>query len=503
MFSKWRHALTAIAVLACASAHLPAQEFDEEADDRVRRVVKILRTSNKAQVNQFVPVVVEFKHVNPYAVARYIRRPIEAEEGNWWTFVHPDGNSGRLLINVPSWQVEPMKELVALLDRPELTSSSGYEREYIPLRHRDPGDSGFREAILANMTGAGKAVADRGTGSLFIQDAPSGLVAALEAIANDLDRPTKQVQLRVKVYELDVSNDATLGLDYTSWKNGPGRNLFAAGVFSDYYDHSGDDPGIIGGGLPTQRIHRDGSNFAYMYDVPSAFFDFLVVKGKARVLTEPKVVVRNTETAVFRAGEDILYYLVQTGDNDLAGLRPDGLVLDQYNRDSDYPDNRTGVKSIIEGSVEPGIDMSVTPIIGEEDICLDVSISYVSHLGFDDRGIPMIQERDVETELRVAPGAEYIIGGLTRIRAIQGTSKVPILGSIPGLGWLFGGETTAAKRTQAVIVVSAVEVDDYSGLEAKERAAIDAVETTGMDQIETPAPLYGFDMMLMDNTSAN
>lgn len=58
-------------------------DFDAYADERVRRVVKVLRTTNKAQVNQFVPVAFEFKHANPFAAIRFIRRPIEAEEGNW------------------------------------------------------------------------------------------------------------------------------------------------------------------------------------------------------------------------------------------------------------------------------------------------------------------------------------------------------------------------------------------------------------------------------------
>lgn len=42
-------------------------------------LVKILRTSNKAQTNRYVPKVYEFKNVNPYAVIRFVRRTIEIE----------------------------------------------------------------------------------------------------------------------------------------------------------------------------------------------------------------------------------------------------------------------------------------------------------------------------------------------------------------------------------------------------------------------------------------
>ncbi len=475
------------------------QSFDEKADERMRRVVKILRTTDKAQVNQFVPVAIEMKNVNPYAVLRFLRRPVEAEEGNLWTFVNPSGESGVVLVNVPIWLVDPIRELASVVDRPGLTSSSGSERAYITLNHRDPED--IADLVAAYLTGSGKVVADPATGSVFIEDAPSGIKYAQDTIPVDLDHPTQQIVLRAKIYEIDLNNDGTIGLDFHAWKNGPGRNLFSAGAYGERF-HSNissdidrvTNPGVDVNSLPGNRFHNSGFNGAYFYDVPSAYFDYLVSKGRARVLTAPSATVLNTETASFSTGEEILYYKVQSVNN--PGVRDE--PLDPYGEDGSFPDNRTLVGSTIERA-DAGVSLEVTPVIGEESINMDLEISIVSQLGFDDTGVPMLSEREVCTEIRATPGSEYIIGGMNRTRSIQTTRKVPILGSIPVLGWLFGGEITTAKQTMLTMVVTAEVVDDFSGLNYDEDNTIDAVETVGMNAVALPSEIYGFDMMLMGN----
>lgn len=504
--------LQILLMLCCVS--VSAQDLDEGADDRQRRVVKVLRTTNKAQVNQYVPVAFDLKHVNPYAVIRFVKRPIEAEEGDFWTFVHPDGDKGRLVVNVPLWQVEPMKELVALLDRPGLTSSSGDKRVYYRTKHRNPADPGFAAAAQGYMSSSLKYVPDPATAGIFLEDSPSGITSVVNAMNDLIDLPTRQVVIRGKIYEIDVNNDGTLGLDYHAWKNGPGRNLFAVGAFAEYLKTSrrGIDGnngqgiemyngGVNTWGLPNRRIKSSGANVSYFADVSSAYFDFLVTKGKARVLTAPSIATRNTEPAVFSTGEEILYYKVQNGPNDLAGVRPAGMPLDPYGDNGSYPDNRTVVGSttdrVVEDIAEAGVTIAVTPTIGTEDINLDIAMEVVSQLGFDETGAPMLSARGVETELRVAPGQEYLIGGMTRVRAIQSANKVPLLGSLPVLGWLLGKETTTGKKTMLVMSLSASPIDDYSGLDGDEKRVMDQVELEGMSQIAQPSPSVGFDMMLM------
>lgn len=478
--------------------------FDGEADERMRRVVKILRTSDKAQVNQFVPVAFELENVNPFAVVRFIRRVIEVEEGNWWTFVSPEGDSGVVVVNVPTWQVEPMRELMSLIDRPGLTSSSGSQRVYVALNHRDPAD--ISNVVINYMTGSAVIIPDLATGSLYLEDAPSGVVYALDRIAGELDFPTAQIVLRAKVYEIDLTNDGTIGADFHAWKNGPGRNLFAIGGFGEYYKlkklRGGEgpivNPGFDANGLPGRRITNSGFNAAYYYDVPSEYFDFLVSKGRARIMTAPSATVLSTEAASFFTGEEILYYEVASINNDGTRNEP----LDPMGNDPDFPDNRTLTgKTISRGDV--GVSLSMLPIIAEDQVELSVDISVTSQLGYDQFGVPMLSTSDLSTDVRAAPGQEYVIGGMTRTRSIQTTRKIPVLGSLPVLGYLFGGEITTAKQTMLMVVVSADLVDDYSGMNSEELMVVQNVEQSGMNQIALPEEIFGFDMMLIGDVSSD
>jgi len=508
---RFPHQCILAGLILLAATGLPAQDgmppmpppesneyraFEATADERQRRVVKILRTTDKAQVNQFVPFAFALAHVNPFQVVRFIRRPIEAEEGNWWTFVHPAQTSGVVLVNVPIWQVEPMRELMRVIDRPGLTSSAGDERKYIALGHRDP--AAVAPLLSPYLTPTATVVADRPTGSLYIEDAPSGIKSALDVLSAELDTPTSQTVIRAKIYEIDLTDDGTIGLDFHAWKNGPGRNLFAVGGYAENFHNTRLDgsegavisPGVDVNGLPGRQFKSNGFNGAYFYDVPSAYFDFLVSKGRARVLTAPSATVLNTETATFSTGEEVLFYKVQSRNN--PGLRD--TPLDPLGESTVYPDNRTVTGM---DSAQVGVNLQVQPIIAERSVTLAVALSVTSQLGWDDTGAPMLQTRNLSTTVRATPGAEYILGGMTRTRSIQTTRKVPVLGSLPLLGWLFGGEITTAKKTMLTIVMSTNTVDDFSGLDAAESATLASVDTVGMDAVALPAEIAGFDMMLL------
>ena len=68
-----------------------AADLDASPKDMPVHLVKVLRTTNKAQTNRYVPKVYDFKNVNPADVLRFFRRVMEIEEGAWYTFLAPDG----------------------------------------------------------------------------------------------------------------------------------------------------------------------------------------------------------------------------------------------------------------------------------------------------------------------------------------------------------------------------------------------------------------------------
>lgn len=524
-------------------------------DEEPQHTVRILRTTNKAQTNRYVPKVYELKNVNPANVLRFFRRVMEIEEGRWATFVAPDGKSGLVAVTAPEYQIPYIDKLMQVIDTPDLTSSSGDEGMYIRLNHRAADDRGFLNTILGQAMHTatrsprgdpapdGDLIADLETGSIFVYAAPS-IVERVTEVISELDKPTPQVLIDATVYEIDLNNDGAIGFDYYAWKNGPGRNAFALGAFAEYgkvdnYRGGQDllyDPGLSNTyGLPHNRFRNHGYNAAWFLDVSTAFFDFLVTKGAARVVTEGRVLSRIPTTyasglnefgqvtvepfepdsdlgppAEFRAGDQVVYYRVVTGESPRAGVRPAGYMLDPYGDTEDYPDERRVVARkanlAAEGteilndeiaSVDVGVDLRVTPRIASENILLDLELEVSSLLGFDGRGEPRISARRAIANVRVQDGEEVCFGGLERTTRIQSTNKFPILGSLPGLGWLFGREGSGVKKTLVITVIRATRLE--TGMPSDDAATI--AEVSGEAETPLPPDSFGFDQWLLDKHS--
>jgi hypothetical protein len=443
---------------------------------------------------------------------------------------------------------------MATIDRPGLTTSGGEERSFAQLKHRSAADVGMLNALRATGTPDSEIITDLELNGLYIISTPSGSANLLSWVQK-LDVPTPQVLLEATVYEIDLTNDGTIGLDYHAWKNGPGRNLFAFGAFAEYEKvdrlkgGGGQrfpvfDSGFNTFGMPHHRFRNHGYNVAYFYDLPSAYFDFLVAKGVARVATSGRLVsmvgseyldtaagrprtlttdalnqfgqaiyhdevATRLTPAILTAGDEVLFYKVNNGPSARAGARPPGFMLDPYGDNVEFPDNRTVVgrtgpltaagttlfrgtnRERVIASVPVGLNLTVTPQIGAEHIILDLTLQSSSLLGFDGEGSPKISSRSANVRARVKDGEEIVFGGLERTQRIQTTRKVPILGSIPVVGWVFGGEMSSVKRTVAVAVLKASRIKDFSGLTAEDKAVVEQV--SGSTETPLPREQWGFD----------
>lgn len=479
-------------------------------------VVKVLRTTNKAQTNSYVPVVFDMKNVNPFSVIRFLLRPIQPEEGILFTFVNAQGTGGKVMYVVPPYMIESLRVLVESLDRPGLTTSADDVRLYAQLHHRraDPSDSAFLNTAGSYSTGDGTVlIADPEVNALFYMDCKSAADAALQALGTLLDVPTPMVEMVVKVYEVDSNNDATIGQDFVSWKNGPGANLFAVGAFAEAtsVDHvkaldgamvvppaySGDSPGV-----PGRHIRANGYNGAYQYATSSAFFDFLQVKGKARLLNQVKLAALNTKTAELTAGDQVLYYKTTVTNDAKGGVRDTGDIYASKNA------TRTVVPTTLKSDltpVETGIHLCFRPLISQETISMDMTIDWSDTTGFDDQGVPQISKRKFDSRFRMGVNDELVLGGFQRQVRVRTHQGVPFLSRIPVLGYLFGGESETNKNTQVVVVVKPVTIFNYNiagGYRVTDDDQLAIDKATGNKAIAKPEVKAGFDMYGMDKDQA-
>jgi general secretion pathway protein D len=116
--------------------------------------------------------------------------------------------------------------------------------------------------------------------------------------------------------------------------------------------------------------------------------------------------------------------------------------------------------------VDVGVKLKLTPHVvpnGDVQMTLNTSIEAVIDPGPAGTSYtPTIAKREVNTAVVVPDGQQIIIAGLTREDKTQIDKRIPILGSIPLLGWLFSSKVDTTENTNILILVTPRVVSDMA-----------------------------------------
>lgn len=127
--------------------------------------------------------------------------------------------------------------------------------------------------------------------------------------------------------------------------------------------------------------------------------------------------------------------------------------------------------------VDVGIKLKFTPHVNpdrEVTMQLNPSIEAIVDEGPEDtKFAPTIAKREVSTTVTVADRSTIVISGLIREDRVRTVNKVPLLGDIPLLGWLFRSTSDKKQRTNLLIFVTPHIVTDAREAEAVEQALIE------------------------------
>jgi type II secretory pathway component GspD/PulD (secretin) len=161
---------------------------------------------------------------------------------------------------------------------------------------------------------------------------------------------------------------------------------------------------------------------------PLATLNAMIQKNQAKLLASPQIVVIDDQDASIFIGDTLRFQsLAQSGANG-------------------------NIFTVVE--VPVGIILLVHPRINDDEhITLRVHpvVSRVSALV---GGIPQTSAREAETTVRVKDGDTLVIGGLIRDEDIKQMSKIPLLGDIPLLGYLFRNESRIHRRSEVMVFLT-------------------------------------------------
>ncbi len=461
--------LAVLMALACWIQTTQAQEATSPVQDNEVSEVRVLRTNNKAQVTRYICETLEMKNVNPFNLINFFWAEVSREEGGIFVFKHPEEPGGLITVICPEYQLESLRQLALDLDRSDIHSGPGSYYGYYRMRHRSATDAGLRAAVGLWMGQQPALLPDVETNSLLIYDSPVGGETAKEFLIREIDKPLTQVEFGVKVYEVAAHSDGALGLDFEAWKNGPGKVAFQ-------FINAAKRVSMKNNAAGQSNINTRGGYLAY----PSAFFDFLVAEGKAKVMVDTKMIGINAMPAHLTSGDRVLYYNTAapaTLNIPSGAVAFDRTVTGQTATMSSlatayaFPTSGPAPAPPVIGTADAGLVLTVVPTVGLKTINLDIDLSVNNILGYDSSGAPVMGSRQIVDAVAVEDGAEIMLGGLVRERKIQTSAKVPILGQIPLIGYAFGGEKTLTQKSLLVTAITASVVGQENMTEADQAIA--------------------------------
>ncbi len=216
-------------------------------------------------------------------------------------------------------------------------------------------------------------------------------------------------------------------------------------------------------------------------DSISATVRMLQEFGDTKVLSSPKIMALNNQTALLKVVNERVYFTVE---------------LDIRDATTDIPERRTFTSQI--HTVPVGLVMSVTPQVSDNGyVSLNIrpTISRITGFVVDpaprlagadfDNLIPEIQVREIESLLQVLDGRTVVLGGLMQNERNSQQDGVPGLSRIPGLGRLFSYTSDELVKTELVIFLRPTIIDHGTAPEGSMRLE-DYYPVPDPGQVSTP-----------------
>jgi pilus assembly protein CpaC len=307
------------------------------------------------------------------------------------------------------------------------------------------------------VLGSGKDVIISGTvsGQYVVEKAAEvagGYVEKKENVVNLLKQQegvaSNQVMLRVRFAEVSRSAVTALGANLFT---GPGgfhdyiarstTQQFAAPNYDEMVRSSIQGPDNWGGGRDT--VDATGGKYSLSdflnlfvfnnrYNV-GAVVKALSEKGLFQSLAEPNLIATNGKEASFLAGGEFPYPVVQGGGANQS-------VTIQF---KEFGVRLNFTPTVLGGDL---IHLKVRPEVSALDFANGVTVE-----GFR---VPALSTRRTETEVELRDGQTFAIAGLLNNTAADTMRKIPGIGDIPILGWLFKSRAIQKNQTELVVMIT-------------------------------------------------
>ncbi|WP_439860690.1 type IV pilus secretin PilQ [Pseudomonas sp. MBLB4136] len=343
---------------------------------------------------------------------------------------------GNVLLVAPADEIAA-RERQELEAQKQIAELAPLRRELIQVNYAKAADMA---KLFQSVTSADGASDERG--SITVDDRTNSIIAyqtqdrldELRRIVAQLDVAVRQVMIEARIVEANVDYDKSLGVRWGGASLGDNNwNVFGRGQRLSL-EEAEDGPSTIKVPFNAPFVDIGASNatsgigigFITNNTVLDLELSAMEKTGNGEIVSQPKVVTSDKETAKILKGSEVPYQEASSSGATSTSFKEAALALEVTPQIT--PDNR-----II-------IEVKVTK--DEPDFANALN------------GVPPIKKNEVNAKVLVSDGETIVIGGVFSNTQTKSVDKVPLLGDLPFLGRLFRRDTVTDQKSELLIFLT-------------------------------------------------
>lgn len=388
----------------------------------------------EAQATQRVNQMINLKNAKADEIKKVLEDILKGSPDERYVGLSANTTANILVVSGPVNRVPELVAMANQLDvaKPVLPTLT----EAIKLNYAEPKD------VLPTVTAMlskdlGKVAVDDRARHLVVTDVPVN-VENIRDMIKTLDLATKTVAIEAMIVDVTLTDDAETGVDWvvnllrsqsrrSAAPGGDGR--FISDVQNLSFDTNlpgGAEAGSLTFGMLTGNIDWTGI-------VKAEIKNF-----NGKLMSSPSVLTVENKPATITIAEEIPYIeLIQTA----AGGQQ----------------NKTSFKDV-------GTNLEVTPRVTHDDYIISQVKVKESNTNGSFNNVPIENKRELSTSLRMANGQTVFMGGLRKNGDELNVRKVPVLGDIPVVNFLFRNNKKTDRKNELVVFLTCTVMKDNDEL---------------------------------------
>ena len=309
-------------------------------------------------------------------------------------------------------------------------------------RFMGPGQNQTGVPPLGSNTPCGHIRVDTESGYIYVWDTVSRVFKIGEYLDEIKRLLQKQVYLKIDIVEVELNDQNQYGINFTALL----KQL--AGTGATFAGGAATNAGLGTSPVPYSLGVSNGNGTS------SAIIQALSTYGKTHIVNQPRVLAISGQPSTINVTQNIPY-LQSEMPYSFGGLNSSSLVIPQI------------------GYATTGLSVEMNPVIDNKTVHLHivpVLNTLTQFVSIDVKGLGTFQEPEIDSratsnDITVHSDQTIFFGGLVADTINNQYWSVPLLGSIPGLRWLFSGYNLVRTVDELVLIVTPIVTDTGNAVE--------------------------------------